>query len=325
VLDCWCSGRSDRAWVINKENKLKSKTIKSVLRKKFSSWSDSIEDKQVQDAVKSDGIVSGGSIASMLLREEVHDYDIYFKTKDTAHKVACYYVDRFKKNPPVKFKNSSRTASVTVVDEGNIRIVVESVGIASEDGSGGYQYFEQVEGDIDSQEFVDSVTQSAEAATSNKDKGKYRPVFLSSNAITLSDDIQLIFRFYGEVEKIHENFDFVHCTCSWDAESGKLTLPSEALECLLARELRYTKSKYPLCSIIRTRKFLKKGWNINAGQFVKMAWDLNQLDLTDFRTLEDQMIGVDAAYFAEVLALLKEKDSAKVDGTYLMQAIDKIF
>ncbi len=150
-------------------------------------------------------------------------------------------------------------------------------------------------------------------------------MFLSSNAITLSGNVQIIIRFYGEPDAIHENYDFVHCTnywCSWD---NKLELRRDALEALLTKELRYVGSKYPLCSIIRTRKFINRGWRITAGQYLKMAMQLNQLDLCDIAVLEDQLIGVDVAYFIEVISKLKEHDSTRVDNAYLMQIIDRMF
>ena len=100
----------------------------------------------------------------------------------------------------------------------------------------------------------------------------FTPIFLSSNAITLSDRIQIVIRFYGDPEEIHKNFDFVHCTNYWLSWNNSLETSDKALESLLAKELYYMGSKYPICSVIRTRKFLRKGWHINAGQYLKMAF-----------------------------------------------------
>ena len=33
--------------------------------------------------------------------------------------------------------------------------------------------------------------------------------------------------------------------------------------------------------MIRTRKFLKRGWHINAGQYLKMCFQISELDLSD--------------------------------------------
>ena len=160
-------------------------------------------------------------------------------------------------------------------------------------------------------------------------KDPYRPVFLSSNAITLSDKIQLIVRFYGEAEEVHKNFDFLHCTNWYDYGTGELVLKPEALECLLNKELKYSGSRYPVCSVIRTRKFIKRGFHINAGQYLKMCFQISQLDLTNIDVLEDQLVGVDSSYFSMLIEGLRAKEendpSFKVREDYLTSIIDKIF
>jgi len=306
---------------------MKAKNIKSVLRRKFLDWLASIDDEEVKNLAKRDTLITGGSIASMLMGNKVNDYDIYFKTRETVAAVASYYVAKFKANPPTRFKGSSQLADIMVIDTADrVKVVVKSAGIAGESGAENYQYFEQLAGDEESQDFVDAVAQDAEDANeADKNKPKYRPVFLSTNAISLSHRIQVVTRFWGSADEIHENYDFIHCTCSWDAATGELRLPPAALESMLAKDLRYKSSKYPLCSIIRTRKFLSRGWIINAGQYVKMAWELNQLDLSDIAVLEDQLVGVDSAYFLEVLDILRKKNPKEVDGAYLMQVIDRVF
>lgn len=89
---------------------------------------------------------------------------------------------------------------------------------------------------------------------------------MSTNAITLSHRLQIVNRFYGKPDEIHDNYDFVHCTNYWTSWDSELVLRPAALEALLTRELRYVGSKYPVCSLIRVRKFTARGWSINAGQ-----------------------------------------------------------
>src|SRR3546814_2527635 len=88
-------------------------------------------------------------------------------------------------------------------------------------------------------------------------------------------------RFYGEADAIHENDDVVHCTNDWTSKDANLTLRQPALESLLCKELRYVGSKYPVCSVIRLRKFIRRGWVINAGQILKMMMQVSELDLTN--------------------------------------------
>ena len=308
---------------------MQEKTIKSVLRKKLDDWVSHVDGDSLKALILRDTICTGGAITSLLMGEQPNDFDIYFKTRETTKAVADYYVSEFKKNPPSRFTSSpDRLVSITVRDdEGRIKIVVQSQGIAGESGTTTYQYFEQIQDPTEPEEFVEKVAQDKADADKKEGKPKYRPVFLTANAITLSDKIQIIIRFFGSVEEIHENYDFIHCTCSWQSETGELRLPNAALISLINRRLKYKSSKYPLCSIIRTRKFLKRGWHIDAGQYLKMAWDLNRLDLTDMAVLEDQLTGVDSAYFYEVIRLLEEgkKAGKEIDSTYLMEVVDKIF
>jgi hypothetical protein len=310
---------------------MKAKTIKALLREKIDEWIKSIKDEKLQKEVHDNCIITGGAIASMLLREDVNDYDVYFTNKETAKKVAEYYVELFLKNPPSAFKNGDEVIPISVKeDEDRIKIVVQSQGVASEDGTNEYQYFEGTDpGDPASDVFVNNIFKTGKLEYIKENKGKYRPIFLSSNAITLSDDVQLIVRFYGSPDEIHENYDFVHCTNYWVSKTDELVLRPEALEALLTKELVYVGSRYPLASIIRTRKFIKRGFSCNAGQYLKMCWQVSKLDLEDINILEDQLIGVDTAYFSVLINALKaqqKKDPCfNYNYSYVVELIDRIF
>lgn len=316
---------------------MKAKTIKSQLRWKINDWLKSIEDPEVAELAAKNVIVTGGSIVSMITNEKVNDYDIYFRTVEAASRVANYYIDLFKKNPPIKFKGSDVEVPIYVeTTDTSVKVIVKSAGVASEGGSEEYQYFEG-HPDETGVEFAEAMTSQLTegdelpASSVEEDKPKYRPVFISSNAITLSNGVQLVMRFIGEPDEIHKFYDFVHCTCYWKSWDGELVLPAAALEAIITKELRYVGSLYPLCSIIRIRKFVARGWTINAGQILKMCLQLNQLNLNDISVLEDQLTGVDAFYFMQVLDRLKEKqleeggEPKPVDTTYLMTLIDRMF
>jgi len=315
---------------------MKNKTIKMILRQKIDEWIDSIEDDMLRDDVRKNCIVTGGSIASMLLNEDINDYDVYFTNKDTTKRVAEYYVDKFKSNPPSSFKNQKeRLVEISVLEsDERIKIVVKSQGVASEEGTEDYQYFEATpDTDPSSDMFIEHVTgilRSSEKSNRGQIKASdYRPIFLSSNAITLSGGVQLIIRFYGSPEEIHKNYDFVHCTNYWTSADNELVLRPEALEALLTKELVYVGSRYPLASIIRTRKFIKRGFSCNAGQYLKMCWQVSELDLNNINVLEDQLVGVDAAYFQVLVDALKSQQRKNIgfqyNYSYIVELIDKIF
>lgn len=313
---------------------MKAKTIKKVIRQKIDDWLATIEDEAVRDLARKNTIVTGGSIASMLLRESVNDFDLYFRNHETTKAVAEYYVARFKP------ANSRGIPCAIFVEDnaGRIRVVIKSAGVASEDGTETpYEYFEnspdeRAEGYVaevmsDPGEIEDAYEATQDLALEAEDDGKpkYRPVFMSTNAITLSHRVQIVLRFYGEPDAIHENYDFVHCTNYWCSWTGELTLRQPALESLLARELRYVGSKYPVCSVIRLRKFIQRGWSVNAGQILKILMQISDLDLKDHTVLEDQLTGVDSAYFIQLMAKIREKDPEKVNTAYLVEIIDRMF
>lgn len=289
---------------------MKAKTIKKVISAKVKDWISSIEDLEVRGLAEKNTIVTGGAIASMLLNEPVNDFDIYFRNSQTAERVAQYYV--------TKFQEANGWPLALDVQNGRIRITT---------GTG---HRGETAGDVETlgtDEIDDVYEQAEEKALNTEDDGKppYRPVFLSTNAITLSNRVQLIVRFYGEPDQIHENYDFVHCTNYWSSWDNNLVLRQAALEALLAKELRYVGSKYPVCSIIRLRKFIKRGWTINAGQILKAVMQISELDLTDPKVLEDQLTGVDSAYFMQLMTQLKDNDPEKVNAAYLVEIIDRMF
>jgi hypothetical protein len=77
--------------------------------------------------------------------------------------------------------------------------------------------------------------------------------------------------------------------------------------------------------LIRVRKFVARDWTINAGQILKMAMQVSALDLTDVKVLQDQLTGVDAAYFSQVLSAVKDKYPDRLTAAYLIEIIDRIF
>ena len=288
---------------------MNSKNIKKSLNKKFDNWLESIGDKEVKKIIRDNTIISGGALVSLLTGEEVHDYDVYFKTEEAVLTVARYYVNQF--------NSTHKTgAFLKEKEDGRITIFIQSKGVAGENPD-----------ESENEEIIPEEVEQEEAAQT--EKPKYRPVYLTSNAITLSDKIQIVIRFWGDVVEIHKNYDFAHCTCSWSSWDDNLLLPQKALECIINKELFHIGSKYPLCSIIRARKFIKRGYSIDAGQYLKMCLQLNELNLHDIETLKDQLVGVDSAYFDMALAAMekKQKDEPawQVDNSYLFEVINRIF
>lgn len=301
------------------------KVIEYTLRKKLDGWIETITDKELAQTVKQDAFIAGGAIASMLLGQHPSDFDVYFKNKDTAMRVAKYYVEELKKSELIpKVSDYSVELPVSVIEkDGQPYIRIKSAGAVGERGMENYQYFEMLPDDErhKTQEFIEKLTEAIDSS-----EGKpYRPVFMTAHAITLSSGIQLIVRFTGQINDVLDEFDFAHAKLAYDYASNRMqAIDTQALQCLLSKELVYTGSKYPLASMFRMRKFLQRGFRINAGQMLKIAFDINKLDLEDVHVLEDQLIGIDIAYFHQLIREIKESNR-KIDSTYVAELVEKIF
>ena len=340
---------------------MNEKRIRNHLTKHFIEWVNSITDPVVKDVAMNNTFITGGAIASLLNNEQPNDYDIYCKDKATTKLIAQYYVDEFNR------RNESTGGTINKIgyhtqafvldgatreddirsspegwdwnsamlqlNEDQIKIIIRSDGVKAASGD------EDSLNTMDDKDIIDVIDEADEIpeselenATSKKDRVSYRVLYLSPNAITLSDKIQIVIRFYGEPAEIHSNYDFIHCTNYWTYSEYKdprsLVINKDAMVSLHNKQLKYVGSKYPLSTLIRLRKFYKREWTISAGQIVKIAYQLSEFDLTDPVVLEDQLVGIDTAYFLQLISSLQsdmESEDFEFSNDYFFSLIDKIF
>jgi hypothetical protein len=296
------------------DRSFKLKTIEKTIKNKIKNWLNSITDEELREEVKNHYIVTGGAITNMLLGELPNDYDIYLDNNEIAVKLVGYYIKTFEKTDKISDIKAE-------IKEGRIHIMIKSSGILSDDiENDGYQYFEM----LGSNE-ISKYLENFDKIKFNENSDKYKVVHITSNAISLSNDIQIITRFVGDAAEIHKNFDFVHTTNYYTEKDG-LLLNMDAVVSTITKELRYVGSRYPIFSLFRIRKFLKREWTITAAEMFKISWDVNQLNLEKPDVLQEQLVGVDAAYFEEVLSILrKDVQSGKtLDRTYLFELLARV-
>lgn len=296
------------------------KTIKKAIETKLNEWIDTIKDGELKKKLEKNILVSGGSITYMLLGEPVNDYDVYIMDMDVLKELTIYYtkehsgikvfdgrqkqdlIDKFcKERGEINFETNcaEKAVAIRTLKEDQIKIYINH-------SPGGLKVNEKVE----------------------KELLNYTPLFFSPNAISLSNDLQIVIRFWGDAKKVHETFDFIHATNYFTFEQGIVTNIS-ALESILTKTLKYQGSQYPVTSIIRAKKFIKRGFNIGAGEYLKIMFQISQLDLNNIDVLEEQLIGIDVAYFGTLIEALRTKQSTdqdfKITPNYINTIIDKIF
>lgn len=256
----------------------------------------SIDNEQIRHYIVNNTFVTGGAITSMLLNEEVNDYDIYFDNIHACKEVLRYFLKKMEKveNEDFMFHTKIDMENENEIEfDDRVKIYIPHAGI-----------------------FKNSYYSNS-----------HFPIFVSSNAMTLTDNIQLIFRFVGSPDEIHKNYDFEHTKCYYIPRTNELVLPHKAIESVLMKELTYTGSQYPLASVIRTRKFIQRGWNINAGQYLKMVIQLQDLDLNKPTVLSDQLTGVDLVLFEHVIKEIKKIKDIEGDITTdrIVEIVDRVF
>ena len=326
---------------------LSQRTIKIAIRNKLTKMLATVKDPELVKRMEEDILVTGGAITSMLLGERVNDYDVYFKTKETAKAVAEYYVNHFNlekekrqqaagtpKDDVLYIPNVREEERLNIegTPETRILIFMKSAGVAGEEQDP-YKYFEE-RPEVDTIEFAESLvpmTNDLDMVEAMHEevktvKNEYRPVFMTDNAITLSDRVQIIIRFFGTPEEIHKNFDFIHCTGVYDYKKNELLCSEEMLMAVLSKRLIYSGSLYPIASVLRMRKFIKRGWGISAGQTLKILHQISRVNWENTQQLQEQIMGVDVAYMHQLIATLQNRaPGQKVDQTYLAEILDTIF
>lgn len=270
-------------------------------------WLDTISDDKLRTSVKNSLLVSGGCICSMLLNEDVNDYDIYIQKRDVLLRLVEYYIRGY--------------SDIQILDGEHKQVLIDNLGART----GIYSISVRNLMTDQIKLFIDNGNGGMAVNLDKKvDEKTYIPVFFSPNAISLSDNIQVVMRFHGNAEEIHKNFDFVHATNYFTFSEGLVT-NKEALESILTKQLRYKGSLYPLTSILRMKKFVKRNWNINAGEVLKIMFQISELDLKDPDILEEQLIGIDVAYFSILIKLLRDILVEKRTQHLYNTLIDKVF
>lgn len=277
-------------------------------------WVETIQDEELKDKVRSNVVIAGGAITSLLEGETPNDYDVYIKDFDVLVELANYYAELWNKDGRHK---SKVTIQVDVPEpEGDVETSKVICFITSEGVAGEEEEITKA-----------SAGTEANIEVEENEVADYRPVFFTDNAISLKGKIQLVLRFWGEPEKVISSFDYVHCTNYFDRGNQDLHISKDALMSILNKQLKYVGSQFPICSLFRMRKYMERGYTISAGEILKMAFQISNLDLTDINVLREQLIGVDTTYMIDLVDRLEQaqENNVDIDYTYVVDLIDEIF
>ena len=262
---------------------MKFNSIRKILKKRVAQWLATITDDETRRILSNNIIVSGGAITSLLMDNEINDVDIYLASSEAVEAALRYYVPE--------------DLQIVVTDFQNIA------------GDTEQRYFVQAREDDDERLVRRERAHIHASVWRYNTKEKFAVKGITNNALTLNGKIQLIFRFYGSPDQIHKNFDFDHAKGYYTFDDNTLHIGTHVMSAVLQKSLVYKHSLYPLCSLLRTRKFLARGWSINLPNMLRIITDVKALDFNNMYLMRDQLLGVDVAYIAWMLENLNEAQS----------------
>lgn len=254
------------------------KQIEGILSSKIEEWVGSLTQTALKQNILEHYIISGGAIVSLLLGEEPNDYDIYYHDVEACYTITYHYCEVMKskgftpfihRNPHVgSWIKPSLPGSVEIQETSNEEESIATI-IATKPAKKSYTFY------------------GPSQSVKKKGYGSYKPIHITSNSITLTDDIQIVTRVCGNPIEIHKTFDFIHCVNYYTPETG-LVLNKFAIESILTKELKYMGTPYPICSLFRMKKFIDRGWTISHTEMLKIITDIMKTPLNK-KSLEFQL------------------------------------
>ena len=311
------------------DHAFKRRTIRTHLRKACLDFLEPVKehDQALFDDCYKNIMVCGGAIASMYLGERPNDYDFYFKDHHTLKRLIEFWVEILNYHyeiEPDEFELQQDTCL-------NIKGEREFNRLKFKIPNGFIDFTGRVvkEGLRSFGEEVSTVPRSGRPFGVGE-----IPRILTNNAMTFGSrynystklQYQLIFRFHGPMVDIWKNFDFRHAMSGYALANDTLHIDVTTLETIISKTLIYQGSLYPIATLFRLRKFLKRGWRISAGQLIKIAHQLSEdVNFNDIEMLQEQLMGVDILFMRELLDVVEKYKEKAIDQTYLAEIIDKIF
>jgi hypothetical protein len=128
--------------------------------------------------------------------------------------------------------------------------------------------------------------------------------------------VQLIKVLTGSPEQVIDSFDFTICQAAFQFKPnetgfwfGKGFFPH-----LAQRRLVFNVSaEYPVCSLFRVAKYLKRGFHFSGIEAIKLGLRIQALEIEDYKELRRQLMGIDTLFLKDLTDSLKGQDEKKYE------------
>lgn len=131
---------------------------------------------------------------------------------------------------------------------------------------------------------------------------------------------QLICAEFGRPEEVIAKFDFSCCMGAW-VDSGFILDPLFMKHCAQRRLVFNANAGFPICSLWRAMKFVRRGWKLPGTEAIKLGLAINHLNIKDRKELKRQLMGIDTLFLKELTDALEQQSDVKYD---FLEAVDFI-
>lgn len=228
--------------------------IKKTLRLKHKEFCKSIKNWELRKIFRKHTYIAGGAVASLIKGETPKDYDIFFDDVKALNKILKYYVD----NHNLRYEGTNSNYKLSInSDENKIGLFLNT-----------------------NKEFVKS---------GEENNAEMNPVVFSRYAVTFPKNYQIIIDSDNEKSKSVDRFDFVHSMGYFHPYKNKLFVKEMTLEAIKQNKLVYNSlGTNPIGSAKRLLRFIKRGWDIDNKEHMKILKRISQVDNDNVFDLEGE-------------------------------------
>jgi hypothetical protein len=254
--------------------------------------------------------IAGGAIISVSKEEKIKDYDLFMTNAVSTKAVFSSLMNRVTGGTDFQL--------VTQVDDKNPKLERGTLALNGLHES-------------DLETLIDKFNANCKALKITSRTHKVVPAYLSKNALTLSNGVQLIFRFIGEPKEVFTTFDYEHCKVYWRPNPlglllGTVTYEGRSQESIAKNELIYTgNTRFALSAISRLNKFIKRGWGVSPSSLLSLALTSAKIDWSNKQALEEELLGIygiENKTLKQILEMCSTKD--KVDLDKVVQVLGEV-
>jgi hypothetical protein len=116
---------------------------------------------------------------------------------------------------------------------------------------------------------------------------------------------------FGDPKTIFGYYDFTVCMAAYqfrhDGKEEGFVFGDDFFKHVGQRRLVFhTGTMFPICSMLRVMKYIKKGFFITGMELLKMGLSIHSLKIETYKDLRRQLQGIDTAFLAELTDNMKE-------------------